>query len=687
MDIVRIIQWFQPKAKKQWRIQEEYLRSFHYMYAWNLYHQGQDEDACKELCQELKMNPQNGAAHLMMADLHYRHADYGNALKSANSALANLEPTKNAKWLSKAYYRRGLIYRSLSEPDKLREDILKSLTYDPESDDALFELGNYYFNMKQYDSSDIYFGKMTEIKPYNPIGYLGLGCNLQARNEHLAAIGQFDKAIKVDNCCSSAYAFKAESLYALGKKTDAFDAIITSLIYDKNEPSAHALMAKIGKDDIKGLLLKIKAQAIAHPDDESWYRIFGWECLVRGEMKEGTLAYHNAYKINKDSELLDFEAFCLSKMGAFDKALEVYDEAIAQDPKEYNYKSDRAKLFADFGRYNEAIAASTECAKLLPDDHNSYYSRGRIFFETGRYEEAIEDFDTALSVKDSMAVALLYKGWALSETGWQEEAENVWQSIVEKEEQLEEGQHAIGLALLFLGHEKEAVEKCNVLAEQSDDKIQDKDFWCYVAAVYARTQHTDLAIGCLKKGLATGMVSLWPVSHNRLLEPLFANKDFQQLIKAEEERQKEDREYVLAQLESAPVPQRANIKAEIPFVRENKMCKVPCEVNGLPLHFIFDTGASDISMSSVEATFMLKNGYLEESDLSGKEYYSIADGSIAEGTKVCLRNVVFAGVALTNVKAGIVSNLKAPLLLGQSVLERLGRIEIDNDNMLLKINS
>jgi clan AA aspartic protease (TIGR02281 family) len=116
------------------------------------------------------------------------------------------------------------------------------------------------------------------------------------------------------------------------------------------------------------------------------------------------------------------------------------------------------------------------------------------------------------------------------------------------------------------------------------------------------------------------------------------------------------------------------------------MCKVKCEINDLPLHFIFDTGASDVTMSSVEATFMLKNGYLCESDLSGKQYYRTADGSIAEGVKVSLRNVKFAGLTLSNVKAGIVTNQSAPLLLGQSVLERLGRIEIDNDNMLIRIN-
>ena len=47
------------------------------------------------------------------------------------------------------------------------------------------------------------------------------------------------------------------------------------------------------------------------------------------------------------------------------------------------------------------------------------------------------------------------------------------------------------------------------------------------------------------------------------------------------------------------------------YVQMNKhggVYHVPCKVNGLALDFIFDTGASDVSISLSEAAFMLKNG-------------------------------------------------------------------------------
>lgn len=104
---------------------------------------------------------------------------------------------------------------------------------------------------------------------------------------------------------------------------------------------------------------------------------------------------------------------------------------------------------------------------------------------------------------------------------------------------------------------------------------------------------------------------------------------------------------------------------------------IPCKVNGLNLNFIFDTGASDVSISLTEASFMLKNGYLDKSDIIGTSKYLDANGNINEGVTINLKEIEIAGLKLYDVKASIIKNIKAPLLLGQSAISKLGRIEID----------
>ncbi len=111
---------------------------------------------------------------------------------------------------------------------------------------------------------------------------------------------------------------------------------------------------------------------------------------------------------------------------------------------------------------------------------------------------------------------------------------------------------------------------------------------------------------------------------------------------------------------------------------------VPCKINGTEMEFIFDTGASDITMSLTEALFLYKQGKLKDDDFVGTQQYQIADGSIHEGAVVILRKVQIGSWELDDVQASIVDNMEAPLLLGQSALAKFGKISIDyNKNEII----
>ncbi len=125
----------------------------------------------------------------------------------------------------------------------------------------------------------------------------------------------------------------------------------------------------------------------------------------------------------------------------------------------------------------------------------------------------------------------------------------------------------------------------------------------------------------------------------------------------------------------------------IKLEKENGVYYVPCKVNDLKLKFIFDTGAGDVTISLTEAKFMLKNGYLNNDDILENEKYEIANGDIVEGTKIILRKIQIGNLLLENVEASVVHTSTAPLLLGQSALEKLGDIKIDYQNLQLIINS
>ncbi|WP_299214660.1 retropepsin-like aspartic protease [uncultured Aquimarina sp.] len=112
--------------------------------------------------------------------------------------------------------------------------------------------------------------------------------------------------------------------------------------------------------------------------------------------------------------------------------------------------------------------------------------------------------------------------------------------------------------------------------------------------------------------------------------------------------------------------------------QEKGVFKVPCEVNGIPMKFIFDTGASNVTISITEANFLLKQGLLTENDIKESVNYQIASGQIDEGTKVILRRIEFEDIVIENVIATVVHEQNAPLLLGMSAINKLGKISIEN---------
>lgn len=111
--------------------------------------------------------------------------------------------------------------------------------------------------------------------------------------------------------------------------------------------------------------------------------------------------------------------------------------------------------------------------------------------------------------------------------------------------------------------------------------------------------------------------------------------------------------------------------------------KVPCMVNQVPMDFIFDTGASGISLSKGAILMLFEKGAIREEDFIGKEYYRIANGDVVEGQVVRLRSFDIAGVRVMDITASVSLSLNAPLLLGTDVLERFGNVSVDYDNNML----
>jgi len=126
---------------------------------------------------------------------------------------------------------------------------------------------------------------------------------------------------------------------------------------------------------------------------------------------------------------------------------------------------------------------------------------------------------------------------------------------------------------------------------------------------------------------------------------------------------------------------------EVGLVKAGGVFHIPVEINGvLKLDFIFDTGAAEINIPADVVMTLVRTGTLKTEDfLDGSKTFVLADGTTVESPRFILRSVKVGKRTLRNVPATI-SDVEGQLILGQSLLEKIGSYTFDNARQVLVLH-
>lgn len=121
----------------------------------------------------------------------------------------------------------------------------------------------------------------------------------------------------------------------------------------------------------------------------------------------------------------------------------------------------------------------------------------------------------------------------------------------------------------------------------------------------------------------------------------------------------------------------------VPLINYGVAFKVKVKVGNLSKYFIFDSGASDVLISSDFERELLLEGLIRKEDYLTDDYYSLADGSIVKCRRILLDDFEIGDFTVNNVIVAIVDNSDNSLLLGKSFLDKFSNWSIDNKNSTL----
>ena len=623
---------------------------------------------------EIDEHPENGYAYLYLAHIQQHNEEYGKALSSVDNALKYI-PKKDKEYKGACHYKRAGIYRALDKYDEAILDYTMAISYNPDDEDSFWERAQIYFEQEKYDLADADYRAMQKLDANSPLSFMGLGRNEVKRGNFQNAVDLYDHVVALYPEYESGYSFRAVAYMGLKRYMEAASDIVKALELDYDN-KAFGLMIDIADSAFVQISTKLKAMAVTDANSAYWPYCLG---VINEHVKKYNDAitnYLKASKLDEDAMTYSRISSCYEDMGEWASAIEYMDKAISLDPKDTDYVLYKANIYYEAGQIQTAIEVMDQYIELVPDYAGGYYRRGWFKDNIKDIDGAIEDYTTSITLDSDYPYAIMSRGNMYLLKGENELAKKDFEMVVQKDTIPEEGSCTM-YALMHLGRNDEAIEWMNKMLESSEEEGVRYEAAC----LYSLMGDTEKSLYYLEESLKRGNKSYHHMMTDDDIDNIRNLDAFKALMEkyfSQEVEQESSNEALVEYAEKV---------VEVPFTRHGGVTQVKCSVNGLPLHFIFDTGAADVTISRVEATFMFKNEYLSSSDVIGKARYMDANGDISVGTVLNIKKITFGGLELENVRASVVESNNAPLLLGQSVLNRLGKIEIDYDRSVLKITT
>ncbi|MBD3346968.1 MAG: tetratricopeptide repeat protein [Chitinivibrionales bacterium] len=437
-----------------------------------------------------RVNPKHYESFLGAARIYNKLGQHENALTNAKKAL-ELNFTGDASW----QYANACI--KLDRSAEAKKALEKVIETDPDNIVANRELGNIYFNDKEYSKAIPLLQKAYEKKANADVAYK-IGKSYLETGNTQSAIDYLNKTLKEKPGLHQARLDLARTYYQMGNYKDAIDEYEKSIDKAKSEPKDkyHLAISKektgdsagaykayndaikaFGADRSKEALLSRLTVAKAQLNKKQYQEALGHLKFINMADKEG--------KIAPDIYFLLADAY--EGLKKISDAITSLKKAIEKDEKNIEAYARLADLYKRAGNDAKAKETYEKMISLSPNDPNVYLILGNYNLKADNYTKAMELFQKSNTLQKSGAAL---EGIAISsaKTDRWDRALDAAESAIRMDPNLQEARKVLAKALMKESNYAAAIQHYEKLANKNPKEIE---YWRALAICYEKTQNRE----------------------------------------------------------------------------------------------------------------------------------------------------------------------------------------------------
>lgn len=327
-------------------------------------------------------------------------------LGKADQAIKTITRALNLRVEADLYYARGAAFMALGDLDASLEDLDNAIVLASDREDLLIARGEVLMRMKRLNEAERDYGKAIEINPKSASAYLGRGGLYIITRKKVEARLDLDHAIAIDPQNGMAFLRRGKYWEMVDNQENALDDYRHATDYLPTSDEAWfertTMEMQLGRfeqaEESAGKLLQFTRNRTGAN------KLMGLVLTSRGKWEQAEKAYDKAISQNpKDAEAYFLRGSTRAADGKADLAIADFDKAISLLPPYLDPYLAKANVFISQNKPEKALDIYNVLLADDPDNPFVLRYRSDLYKTMGRYDDSLADLDKLKKITEKNA--------------------------------------------------------------------------------------------------------------------------------------------------------------------------------------------------------------------------------------------------------------------------------------------